>query len=76
MEQFLLSPVRTEDPSEANLFYIPSFTYAYSGQMRCTILEAECCNLPGWAPGAAQTAVSGSRRLRFRRRSPILPFVR
>jgi hypothetical protein len=38
MEQFLLSPVRTEDPSEANLFYIPSFTYAYSGQMRCTIV--------------------------------------
>ncbi|PSC74977.1 exostosin-like glycosyltransferase [Micractinium conductrix] len=30
MEQFLLSSVRTEDPSEANLFYIPSFTYSYS----------------------------------------------
>ena len=31
MDQLLLSPVRTEDPSEANLFYIPSFTYSYSG---------------------------------------------
>ena len=33
MEQFLLSAVRTEDPSEANLFYIPSFTYSYSGNV-------------------------------------------
>ena len=31
LEQFLLSPVRTEDPSEANLFYIPAFNYFYSG---------------------------------------------
>ncbi|PSC75115.1 exostosin-like glycosyltransferase [Micractinium conductrix] len=33
MEQFLLSPVRTEDPSEANLFFVPAFTYHYSGNV-------------------------------------------
>ena len=31
MEEFLESPVRTEDPSEASLFYIPAFLYSYSG---------------------------------------------
>lgn len=30
MAKLLVSAVRTEDPSEANLFYIPSFTYSYS----------------------------------------------
>ncbi|PSC75138.1 exostosin-like glycosyltransferase [Micractinium conductrix] len=30
-EQFLTSAVRTEDPSEANLFYIPEFIYSYTG---------------------------------------------
>lgn len=30
MEAFLDSPVRTEDPSAANMFYVPSFTYSYS----------------------------------------------
>lgn len=30
-DQFLLSPVRTEDPSEANLFWIPLNLYSYSG---------------------------------------------
>ncbi|EFN59690.1 hypothetical protein CHLNCDRAFT_133230 [Chlorella variabilis] len=33
MEEFLESPVRTEDPSEASLFYIPAFLYSYSGNM-------------------------------------------
>ena len=31
-EQFLTSAVRTEDPSEANLFYIPEFIYSYTGR--------------------------------------------
>ena len=35
LEQFLLSPVRTEDPSEANLFYGPAFTDFYSGACVC-----------------------------------------
>lgn len=30
IEEFLDSPVRTEDPSEANLFFIPMFLYSYS----------------------------------------------
>jgi len=34
LEQFLVSPVRTEDPSEANLFFIPAFTFSYSGGRR------------------------------------------
>ncbi len=32
MAKLLVSAVRTEDPSEANLFYVPSFTYSYSGE--------------------------------------------
>jgi hypothetical protein len=32
MAKLLVSAVRTEDPSEAHLFYIPSFTYSYSGK--------------------------------------------
>lgn len=31
LRQFLASSVRTEDPSAANLFYIPDFTYGYTG---------------------------------------------
>ena len=31
MEQFLTSAVRTEDPSQANLFYIPAFQFTHSG---------------------------------------------
>lgn len=31
LRQFLTSPVRTEDPSAANLFFIPDFVYGYSG---------------------------------------------
>ncbi|KAL4449411.1 hypothetical protein ABPG77_007055 [Micractinium sp. CCAP 211/92] len=30
MDRFLDSPVRTEDPSAAHLFFVPSFTYSYS----------------------------------------------
>lgn len=30
LEQFLDSPVRTENPWEASLFYLPTFTYSYS----------------------------------------------
>lgn len=30
LSQFLVSPVRTEDPSEASLFFIPAFTFSYS----------------------------------------------
>ncbi|PSC67269.1 exostosin-like glycosyltransferase [Micractinium conductrix] len=33
MEQFLTSAVRTEDPSEANLFFVPAFTFHYSGNV-------------------------------------------
>lgn len=32
MAKLLVSSVRTEDPSEADLFYIPSFTYSYSSE--------------------------------------------
>lgn len=30
LSQFLNSTVRTEDPEEAHLFYLPTFTYAYT----------------------------------------------
>ncbi|PSC75169.1 exostosin-like glycosyltransferase [Micractinium conductrix] len=33
LEQFLLSSVRTEDPAEANLFYIPSMTFSHSSNV-------------------------------------------
>ena len=54
-EQFLLSPVRTEDPSEANLFWIPLNLYSYSGgapycnqqegAQHCVPLPAPCAHL-------------------------------
>lgn len=31
IEQLLLSPVRTENPWEANLFFLPALTFTYSG---------------------------------------------
>jgi len=34
LEQFLLSPVRTEDPSQANLFFIPAMLFAYTSKGR------------------------------------------
>lgn len=46
MEQLLVSPVRTEDPSAANLFFIPAFTYTYSG---------------GCGPQESRAALTGSR---------------
>jgi hypothetical protein len=33
LTQFLTSAVRTEDPAEANLFFVPAFTYAYTGNL-------------------------------------------
>lgn len=32
MDRFLDSPVRTEDPSAAHMFFIPAMNYAYSGK--------------------------------------------
>lgn len=58
-EQFLTSPVRTEDPSEAHFFYVPTpmFAYTYTmGHGREALLLAgglPCC----WAEcGRAQNA--------------------
>ncbi|EFN51266.1 hypothetical protein CHLNCDRAFT_141180 [Chlorella variabilis] len=31
IEQLLMSPVRTEDPSEANLFFVPALSWSYGG---------------------------------------------
>ncbi|KAL4449410.1 hypothetical protein ABPG77_007054 [Micractinium sp. CCAP 211/92] len=33
MDRFLDSPVRTEDPSAAHMFFIPAMNYAYSGNL-------------------------------------------
>ncbi|KAL4427766.1 hypothetical protein ABPG75_001855 [Micractinium tetrahymenae] len=33
MDAFLVSPVRTENPEEAHLFFVPSFSYSYSGNV-------------------------------------------
>ncbi|EFN54895.1 hypothetical protein CHLNCDRAFT_135016 [Chlorella variabilis] len=53
LEQFLLSPVRTEDPSEANLFYIPMLLYGYSGTpggpSRAPQVDSLCNMMPGQA---------------------------
>jgi len=35
LKQFLVSAVRTEDPSEAHLFYVPVLNYMYSGGWAC-----------------------------------------
>lgn len=48
IEEFLDSPVRTEDPSEANLFFIPMFLYSYSsntgvGSEFDRLLWRNCC---------------------------------
>lgn len=51
MEQFLTSAVRTEDPSEANLFFVPAFTFHYSG----------ACFLSG-LPGRALQSREGMHR--------------
>lgn len=61
LEQFLLSPVRTEDPSEANLFYIPMLLYGYSGtpggpsrapQVDSLCGQRRCLACVPWAPAA------------------------
>ncbi|KAL4854627.1 glycosyltransferase like protein [Chlorella vulgaris] len=31
IEQFLVSPVRTEDPSQASLFFVPALSWSYGG---------------------------------------------
>lgn len=41
MARLLVSSVRTEDPSEADLFYIPSFTFSYSGKTASGIEHTE-----------------------------------
>lgn len=32
LEQFLTSSVRTDDPSKANLFYVPALVFDYTGR--------------------------------------------